>query len=75
MEELKQMTLCAIWCIQDNEDMRPSMGEVVKILEGSTSVSLPPIPKLLQCLVENDDSDSNDMPASNEKETHSSSYF
>lgn len=53
MEQLTRMAHCAIWCIQDHEDSRPSMGDVVKILEGSMAVSLPPIPKLLQCLVEN----------------------
>ncbi|KAI5075473.1 hypothetical protein GOP47_0009549 [Adiantum capillus-veneris] len=52
MEELKRMLYCAIWCIQDNEELRPSMGEAIKILEGSLLKGPPPIPKLLQCLIE-----------------------
>ncbi|MCO5577309.1 hypothetical protein L7F22_031136 [Adiantum nelumboides] len=52
MEELKAMLHCAIWCIQDNEEMRPSMGEALKILEGSMLKGPPPVPKLLQCLIE-----------------------
>lgn len=52
LEELKWMLHCAIWCIQDDEDSRPSMGEVIKLLEGSMIRGPPPVPKLLECLVE-----------------------
>ena len=33
------------WCIQDEVFMRPSMGEVVKMLEGSLEINIPPMPQ------------------------------
>lgn len=54
MEELQRLAYCAIWCIQDNEDSRPSMGKVVQILEGGMPISPPPIPTSLQALTESD---------------------
>ncbi|KAK7860788.1 g-type lectin s-receptor-like serine/threonine-protein kinase sd2-2 [Quercus suber] len=50
-EEVKRVALVAVWCIQDNEVMRPTMGMVVKMLEGLVEVTVPPAPKLLQALV------------------------
>ncbi|KAH7849675.1 hypothetical protein Vadar_021296 [Vaccinium darrowii] len=41
----------AVWCIQDEEGMRPAMETVVKMLEGVVAVSVPPPPKLLQAFV------------------------
>ncbi|KAK9689677.1 hypothetical protein RND81_09G074600 [Saponaria officinalis] len=46
----------ACWCIQDNEHHRPSMGQVVQILEGVLEVNMPPIPRSVQVFVDNDDS-------------------
>lgn len=54
IEEAKRVALVAIWCIQDNEDMRPTMGMVVKMLEGVVEVASPPAPKLLQALISGD---------------------
>ncbi|WCJ22763.1 G-type lectin S-receptor-like serine/threonine-protein kinase SD2-2 [Euphorbia peplus] len=51
IEEVERLALVAIWCIQDNEDMRPSMGMVIKMLEGILEVPIPPVPKLLQALI------------------------
>ncbi|XP_065859649.1 G-type lectin S-receptor-like serine/threonine-protein kinase SD2-2 [Euphorbia lathyris] len=51
IEEAERVALVAIWCIQDNEDMRPAMGMVVKMLEGVLQVPIPPAPKLLQALI------------------------
>ncbi|KAJ9171405.1 hypothetical protein P3X46_014780 [Hevea brasiliensis] len=51
IEEAKRVALVAIWCIQDNEDMRPAMGMVVNMLEGVVEVPSPPAPKLLQALI------------------------
>ncbi|KAF9668981.1 hypothetical protein SADUNF_Sadunf14G0060000 [Salix dunnii] len=51
IEEAQRVALVAIWCIQDNEEMRPAMGMVVKMLEGVVEVTTPPPPKLLQALV------------------------
>ncbi|KAL6839129.1 hypothetical protein ACP4OV_031020 [Aristida adscensionis] len=41
----------ACWCIQDNEFGRPTMVEVVQILEGLLEIDMPPMPKLLQAIV------------------------
>ncbi|XP_060218576.1 G-type lectin S-receptor-like serine/threonine-protein kinase SD2-2 [Lycium barbarum] len=49
--EAERLGLIAIWCIQDDESMRPSMGMVVKMLEGVVEVTMPSPPKLLQALV------------------------
>ncbi|CAK9134393.1 unnamed protein product [Ilex paraguariensis] len=49
--EAKRVGMVAVWCIQDEEAMRPTMGMVVKMLEGMVEVTLPPPPKLLQALV------------------------
>ncbi|KAJ6679708.1 S-LOCUS LECTIN KINASE FAMILY PROTEIN [Salix purpurea] len=51
IDEAQRVALVAIWCIQDNEEMRPTMGMVVKMLEGVVEVTTPPPPKLLQALV------------------------
>uniref|UniRef100_A0A5B6ZGH7 Receptor-like serine/threonine-protein kinase n=1 Tax=Davidia involucrata TaxID=16924 RepID=A0A5B6ZGH7_DAVIN len=52
--EAERAGLVAVWCIQDDETMRPTMGTVVKMLEGVMEVSVPPPPKLLQALVSGD---------------------
>ncbi|CAB4270044.1 unnamed protein product [Prunus armeniaca] len=51
IEQAKRVALVAVWCIQDSEAMRPTMGMVVKMLEGVVEVTVPPAPKLLQALV------------------------
>ncbi|XP_022769716.1 G-type lectin S-receptor-like serine/threonine-protein kinase SD2-2 [Durio zibethinus] len=51
LEEAERLGLVAIWCIQDEEEMRPTMGMVVKMLEGVVEVAIPPPPKLIQALV------------------------
>ncbi|CAJ1950163.1 unnamed protein product [Sphenostylis stenocarpa] len=54
IEEARRVALVAVWCIQDDEGIRPTMGMVVKMLEGWVEVSVPPPPKLLQALVTGD---------------------
>ncbi|GAA0155880.1 hypothetical protein LIER_38174 [Lithospermum erythrorhizon] len=49
--EAQRVGLIAVWCIQDDESMRPTMGLVVRMLEGVVEVTVPPPPKLLQALV------------------------
>ncbi|GLJ51278.1 hypothetical protein SUGI_1090620 [Cryptomeria japonica] len=51
IEEVKRAAMVARLCIQDDENQRPSMGEVVKILEGTIEVPLPQIPTSLEVLV------------------------
>lgn len=53
LEELYRACKVAFWCIQDNEDCRISMRQVVQFLEGTVEVSMAPVPKLLQALAEN----------------------
>ncbi|PQQ07808.1 G-type lectin S-receptor-like serine/threonine-protein kinase [Prunus yedoensis var. nudiflora] len=50
VQELTRICRVACWCVQDDETHRPSMGQVVQILEGVSDVNLPPIPRSLQVL-------------------------
>ncbi|KAG1330558.1 putative G-type lectin S-receptor-like serine/threonine-protein kinase [Cocos nucifera] len=54
VEELSRACRIACWCIQDQESRRPAMGQVVQQLQGLSSVSMPPIPGLLQKLAMDD---------------------
>lgn len=53
IEELHRASKAACWCIQDDEKDRPTMRQVVQILEGVFEVGTPPIPRFLQQLAEN----------------------
>ncbi|KZV52183.1 G-type lectin S-receptor-like serine/threonine-protein kinase [Dorcoceras hygrometricum] len=53
-EEVLKICKIACWCVQEDENIRPSMGQVVQILEGVMDVNLPPIPRSLQLLVESE---------------------
>jgi serine/threonine protein kinase len=50
LDEAERACKVACWCIQDNEFDRPTMAEVVQILEGLAEVSVPPMPRLLQAM-------------------------
>ena len=52
LEEVERVCRIACWCIQDEEHNRPTMRQVVQILEGVLEVSLPPIVRSLQDLIE-----------------------
>ncbi|KAK4769614.1 hypothetical protein SAY86_027764 [Trapa natans] len=43
-EELERAMRIAFWCLQVDERLKPSMREVVKVLEGTLSVDPPPPP-------------------------------
>ncbi|KAH7855274.1 hypothetical protein Vadar_023123 [Vaccinium darrowii] len=43
-EQLERALRIAFWCLQFDEEMRPSMGEVLKVLEGTLTVDPPPPP-------------------------------
>ncbi|BAS73378.1 Os01g0642801 [Oryza sativa Japonica Group] len=43
LEEVERACKVACWCIQDDENTRPTMGEIVQILEGLVDVSFPPV--------------------------------
>uniref|UniRef100_A0A7N0TB94 Receptor-like serine/threonine-protein kinase n=1 Tax=Kalanchoe fedtschenkoi TaxID=63787 RepID=A0A7N0TB94_KALFE len=53
--EVKRMCRVACWCIQDDENHRPSMAQIVQILEGLLDVSLPAVPRSLQLFADNPD--------------------
>ncbi|TVU19384.1 hypothetical protein EJB05_35529, partial [Eragrostis curvula] len=49
-EEVARVCKVACWCIQDEVDARPTMAEVVKMLEGVADVETPPVPRYLEML-------------------------
>ncbi|XP_030449173.1 G-type lectin S-receptor-like serine/threonine-protein kinase At5g24080 [Syzygium oleosum] len=51
-DELIRALRVAFWCIQDEVFMRPTMGEVVRMLEGSMEINSPPMPQTVLELVE-----------------------
>ncbi|XP_062179256.1 G-type lectin S-receptor-like serine/threonine-protein kinase At2g19130 [Phragmites australis] len=52
LEEAERVCKVACWCIQDSEFDRPTMGEVVRGLEGLQELDMPPIPRLLAAITE-----------------------
>jgi hypothetical protein len=48
MEELSRACNAACWCIQQSEALRPTMGQVVQVLEGSLRVGAAPVPRHLE---------------------------
>ncbi|XP_062019986.1 G-type lectin S-receptor-like serine/threonine-protein kinase At2g19130 [Rosa rugosa] len=46
-EQLSRACKVACWCIQDDEKGRPTMGQVVQLLEGVIDAGIPPMPKFL----------------------------
>ncbi|XP_024020996.1 G-type lectin S-receptor-like serine/threonine-protein kinase At2g19130 [Morus notabilis] len=54
-EEIERVCKVACWCIQDDEAHRPSMSQVVQMLEGIMDVSLPPIPRFLHIFDDHED--------------------
>jgi hypothetical protein len=58
-QELERACKIACWCIQDNEVHRPTMQQIVQILQGTLDVDLAPVPLFLQELVEGEYGSSN----------------
>ncbi|KAK3163929.1 hypothetical protein QOZ80_1AG0010330 [Eleusine coracana subsp. coracana] len=50
LEEVERACKAACWCIQDDEADRPTMGEVVQMLEGLLDRDMPPLPRLLETI-------------------------
>jgi len=48
LKEVEIACKIACWCIQEDEFDRPTMSEVVQILEGLLEINIPPMPRLLQ---------------------------
>ncbi|RWW03931.1 hypothetical protein GW17_00032877 [Ensete ventricosum] len=57
--EVERACRLACWCIQDHEISRPTMGQVVQVLEGFLEVNVPPIPRSLQLLLADETPDHN----------------
>ncbi|KAJ4961225.1 hypothetical protein NE237_021135 [Protea cynaroides] len=45
-ELVDRMVKTAMWCLQDRSELRPSMGKVTKMLEGSVEIIEPPKPTI-----------------------------
>nr|XP_023915155.1 G-type lectin S-receptor-like serine/threonine-protein kinase LECRK3 [Quercus suber] len=46
MKRLERLVIVAIWCIQEDPSLRPSMKKVTQMLEGVIEVFVPPKPSL-----------------------------
>jgi serine/threonine protein kinase len=57
-EELERALRIAFWCIQMDEHKRPSMEEVVRVLDGTLNVDPPPSPFHLPCIPQENGSES-----------------
>ena len=44
MKRLEKFVMIAIWCIQEDPSLRPTMKKVTQMLEGAVEVSVPPDP-------------------------------
>ncbi|KAI3780768.1 hypothetical protein L2E82_10758 [Cichorium intybus] len=53
VEEVMKLCKVACWCVQDDEESRPTMSQVEQILEGVLDVNMPPMPRSLQLFVDN----------------------
>jgi len=51
VKELDITCRVACWCIQDDKNDRPSIGQVVRMLEGVVDTQIPPIPPSFQNLI------------------------
>ncbi|XP_051192211.1 G-type lectin S-receptor-like serine/threonine-protein kinase At2g19130 [Lolium perenne] len=58
LEQAERACKVACWCIQDNEFDRPTMLEVVRVLEGPQEIDMPPMPRLLAAITERSDATS-----------------
>ncbi|KAJ7544670.1 hypothetical protein O6H91_09G088700 [Diphasiastrum complanatum] len=45
LQQVERVVKVALWCVQQDAFLRPTMGKVVQMLEGSVDVSNPPLPK------------------------------
>jgi serine/threonine protein kinase len=61
LEDVERICKIACWCIQDKDSDRPTMVEVVQILEGLREVDVPPVPTIIQALAGNSPFNQYDM--------------
>ncbi|KAK3140699.1 hypothetical protein QOZ80_5AG0404560 [Eleusine coracana subsp. coracana] len=55
LEEAERACKVALWCIQDDELDRPTMGEVTRVLDAQRMVAMPPMPRLLATIIKSSD--------------------
>lgn len=58
-QELERALRIAFWCLQRDERRRPSMGEVVRVLDGTLNVDPPPPPFGFQRIDDSEDEEEN----------------
>ena len=46
IKRMEKFVMIAIWCIQEDPSIRPSMRKITQMLEGVVEVSIPPCPSL-----------------------------
>ena len=46
MKRLERLVIVAIWCIQEDPSLRPSVKKITQMLEGVIEVFVPPSPSL-----------------------------
>ncbi|EEC76736.1 hypothetical protein OsI_14783 [Oryza sativa Indica Group] len=51
MEEVERACKVACWCIQDEDFNRPTMGDVVQVLEGLVEPGMPQVTRLLESIL------------------------
>ncbi|KAG4950369.1 hypothetical protein AAZX31_15G234600 [Glycine max] len=44
MKNLEKLVMIALWCVQEDPDLRPTMRNVTQMLEGVVEVKVPPCP-------------------------------
>ncbi|KAK7396257.1 hypothetical protein VNO78_17133 [Psophocarpus tetragonolobus] len=58
-EELERALRISFWCLQMDEHRRPSMEEIVRVLDGTLNVDPPPPPFVMHRPLQEDDSQEN----------------
>lgn len=46
IKKVKKFVMIAVWCIQEDPSLRPTMKKVVQMMEGVAEVPIPPNPAL-----------------------------
>ncbi|XP_031494728.1 G-type lectin S-receptor-like serine/threonine-protein kinase LECRK3 [Nymphaea colorata] len=44
MKKVRKMVMVALWCIQEDPSLRPTMKKVTQMLEGAVDIAIPPNP-------------------------------
>ncbi|KAL9424477.1 hypothetical protein AB3S75_036367 [Citrus x aurantiifolia] len=44
LKRVERLVMVALWCIQEDASLRPTMKKVTQMLEGVIEVSVPPCP-------------------------------